>query len=63
MGDRRLASLPVMRKILLPVALVLGIFMMDCRAEVDREEVIKQIDAKIAAVQQEKARLLADGGI
>lgn len=59
-GNRRLVSLSVMRKNLFSTVLVLGISMMECPAEAGREEAIKRIDAKIADLQQEKARLLAD---
>lgn len=47
---------------LIPAVLALGMSLLDCRADASHEEAIKEIDAKIAALQKEKAELLAASG-
>ncbi len=49
-----------MRLRLLPFALVFGIPLLPCAAEESRAEAIKAIDAKIAALQKERAKLVAE---
>ncbi|RYD39236.1 MAG: serine protease, partial [Verrucomicrobiaceae bacterium] len=59
---RPLSFPSAMKRKFIPVALFLGMSLLDCSAEMDREEAIREIDAKIAALQKEKAKLLAESG-
>ncbi|RYD18588.1 MAG: serine protease [Verrucomicrobiaceae bacterium] len=51
-----------MKTHLIPAALVLGVSLMECGADTAHEKAIQEIDKKIAELQKEKAKLLAESG-
>lgn len=51
-----------MKANLIHAALVLGISLLDCRAETDHAQAIREIDEQIADLQKERAKLLAESG-
>lgn len=51
-----------MRQTLLPAVLILGMSLLNSLAQEDREKAIKEIDAKIAALQKERAKLQEEAG-